>query len=209
MGGIGSGRKGRGGQKGVVEKYCAIDTRKWYRQGMLLEGRRFSLYWSVGHEARLQLDVRVEAGSVFVQSHLSSPHHERQTRSETIFLDSTPCNFGGERLWFLCPIDGCSRRVAVLYWGGAFACRECMNLCYQSQLESDDSRASRRVNKIRKALGWEPGFLNGTGWKPKHMHWKTFADLLRQHERGVSEALLAIIVRFKLKGFPLDLVDRE
>jgi len=32
-----------------------------------------------------------------------------------VSLDSTRCNYGGERIWFLCPARGCSRRVAILY----------------------------------------------------------------------------------------------
>jgi Transposase DDE domain len=34
-------------------------------------------------------------------------------------LEWTPCNYGGARPWFLCPMDGCRRRVAVLYAGDA------------------------------------------------------------------------------------------
>ncbi len=50
------------------------------------------------------------------------------------FLDltSTPCYFGGERYWFLCPF--CGDRVGVLYLGGKkFGCRRCYNLAYKSQ----------------------------------------------------------------------------
>ncbi len=30
-------------------------------------------------------------------------------------LEWTPCNFGGERPWFVCPGKGCAKRVAILY----------------------------------------------------------------------------------------------
>ena len=44
---------------------------------------------------------------------------------------STPCHFGGERLWFQCPTPGCHRRAAKLYLGArVFACRRCYNLAY-------------------------------------------------------------------------------
>jgi hypothetical protein len=47
-------------------------------------------------------------------------------------LVATPCFFGGERLWFLCP--SCSKRVGVLYFiQNAYACRSCSNLAYRSQ----------------------------------------------------------------------------
>ena len=52
-------------------------------------------------------------------------------------LVDTPCNFGGRRWWFTCPI--CKRRVAKLYLPpGAkyFGCRHCYNLTYQSCRDS-------------------------------------------------------------------------
>ena len=45
-------------------------------------------------------------------------------------------NYGGERYWFICPLSGCSRRVAKLYKPiGAkyFGCRHCYNLSYASR----------------------------------------------------------------------------
>lgn len=41
---------------------------------------------------------------------------------------------GGVRYWFICPAEGCNRRVGTLYLGnGGFACRHCHNLTYASQ----------------------------------------------------------------------------
>lgn len=66
---------------------------------------------------------------------------ESQDMSYDILLVSTPCNFGGVRWWFICPlvINGarCERRVRVLYKRGAyFGCRACHRLCYSSQNEN-------------------------------------------------------------------------
>jgi hypothetical protein len=106
---------------------------------------------------------------------------------------------GGERAWFLCPAEGCGRRVARLYVGGAgiFACRYCYGLAYACQRESADDRGARRADKIRDRLGWEPGILNGPGGKPKGMHWRTFDRLTAQHEAfvGISLAWMATPLR--------------
>ena len=55
-------------------------------------------------------------------------------------LDTTPCHFGGERFWFICPLttngSACRRRVAKLYLPpGAkyFGCRHCYDLSYRSK----------------------------------------------------------------------------
>jgi len=48
-------------------------------------------------------------------------------------LTKTPCYFGGERFWFICP--DCHRRVAILYrprYSSFFLCRHCHDLTYQS-----------------------------------------------------------------------------
>ena len=95
---------------------------------------------------------------------------EWQDENHPVYLDWTPCNFGGHRHWFLCPARGCGWRVAIIYGGGIFACRRCYQLVYASQRETPDDRAARRANIIRERLGWEPGILNPEGWeKPKGM----------------------------------------
>lgn len=74
---------------------------------------------------------------------------------QLISLTRTPCFFGGERQWFICP--GCSRRVGLLYrkpLSPHYFCRHCNNLTYQlrkyhrSQLESM-IKAQKRVNATR------------------------------------------------------------
>ncbi len=46
-------------------------------------------------------------------------------------ITTTPCYFGNERIWFLCPV--CTRRVGTLYKPPAknmLLCRKCHNLSY-------------------------------------------------------------------------------
>jgi hypothetical protein len=79
-----------------------------------------------------------------------------------------------------------------------FACRQCNSLAYRSQREADDDRAARRADKLRKRLGWESGILNGNGWKPKGMHWRTFARLRAGHDAHVSAALAGMAAKLGL-----------
>lgn len=69
-----------------------------------------------------------------------------------IELTTTPCNFGGIRYWFICPLvvngSPCGRRVAKLYLppgGKYFGCRHCYNLTYTSCKEHD-----KRVDALTK-----------------------------------------------------------
>ncbi len=67
-------------------------------------------------------------------------------------LTTTPCNLGGIRFWFLCPLVEnsvpCGKRVRKLYLPPGesyFACRSCYNLTYRSVKEHD-----KRVDALRR-----------------------------------------------------------
>jgi len=62
-------------------------------------------------------------------------------------LTTTPCNLGGVRYWFICPLSKngiyCGRRVGKLYLspgGRYFGCRHCYNLSYESRNEPHFAR---------------------------------------------------------------------
>src|SRR3989338_5619504 len=64
---------------------------------------------------------------------------ERESMDLRIELTATPCNFGGKRYWFICPLTKsgqyCGRRVGVLFGIGKwFGCRCCGNIAYASQM---------------------------------------------------------------------------
>ncbi len=95
-------------------------------------------------------------------------------------LEWTPCNFGGERPWFVCPGEGCGQRVAILYGPGQPLCRRCRDLAYESQREDGIARAKRRAEKIRSRLP-----LSGT--RPRGMHHATFLKLTRDYREALEE----------------------
>lgn len=66
-------------------------------------------------------------------------------RNYPIRLVSMPCNYGGKRWFFTCPIQSngkyCGRRVAKLYlYSTYFCCRHCLNLTYSVNNESKKYR---------------------------------------------------------------------
>jgi hypothetical protein len=78
----------------------------------------------------------------------------------------------------------------LLYSGdGVYACRHCFQLAYRSQRETEEDLAARRANHVRDRLGWPHGILNMPGGRPKGMHWKTYAELLGEHNEHSGEAL--------------------
>jgi hypothetical protein len=104
--------------------------------------------------------------------------HEWKVERRSVRLDWTPCHFGGQRAWFLCP--HCDRRVAVLHGSATIACRHCFRLAYSCTREGKARRAGRRAEKIRARLKWRRGIAWGPDRKPRYMHWDTFFKLAGQ-----------------------------
>ena len=88
----------------------------------------------------------------FNYTQTSSFSGEKTDLDYQVQLVTTPCNFGGKRYWFICPLvvnwQACNRRVSKLYLPpGAryFGCRTCHNLTYRSCKEHD-----KRVDALMK-----------------------------------------------------------
>lgn len=175
---------------GVVV-YRQLDVRRWQRDGLLAPGRSFGWYWSRRGEITASIRVTTEPDRVVLDYRHRRAGMDWQDERYPVQLEWTPCHFGGKRAWFHCPALGCERRVAILYGGAIFACRPCYRLAYPSQREADFDRLARKADRIRERLDWEPGIFNGSGWKPKGMHWRTFERLRAEHDRLVEQALRA------------------
>ena len=174
--------------------------RRWKRDGLLAPHRSFGWQWSQHDEVYASIQVCAEQDRVILTYRHRSGGEEWKDESYPVHLDWTSCHIGGKRPWFLCPARGCSRRVAILYGGGIFACRHCSQLAYPSQREPVYDRMARRADRIRDKLGWDQGILNGKGCKPKGMHWKTFERLTAQHAAFVQTSLAGIVATFNLSG---------
>ncbi|CAA9890375.1 conserved hypothetical protein [Candidatus Methylobacter favarea] len=193
MGGYGSGRK-FGAE--CTEDYQSIDIRRWQRDGYLMPGRYIDCQWSRYGEKISAINAKIKVGRIRLIYNYRRNGGEWESLDYPVRLQTTACNYGGVRYWFTCPAVGCGRRIAVLYLGGKiFACRHCYQLVYKSQRETVDDRAARRANKIRAKLNWEPGILNGNGWKPKGMHWLTYDHLVATHENYSNQLLMGITAK--------------
>lgn len=73
------------------------------------------------------------------------------------------------------------------------------------QRENEHDRRYRRIDALRRRLGWVPGIAFGIGWKPKGMHWKTYRRLLAEYQHLESaivgrEAEMLGMIEDKLHG---------
>ena len=190
---LGSGNWYRFDKKATIDECHSLDVRDLYRDGLLKPSSSFSTRWLRGdrqtgsisgfvHQDRLVLSYR----------HRSGLGSEWEDIKEPVSLEWTPCNFGGERPWFVCPGAGCGRRVAILYGPGKyFLCRHCYDLRYESQREDKKDRALRRAQKIRQRLGGSANMLEPFPNKPKGMHHDTYMSCTGSMTRPTESSWLA------------------
>ncbi len=197
MGGLGSGRRYRAGTHATTDEYRSIDIRHWHRDGMLDFPQSFRWSWRLADKVVCSVDVRAEPPDRMVLRH----SHRGiggigQERCYPVDLNWSECHLGGYRPWFICPADGCGRRVAILYLGGIFGCRHCYRLVYACQREEPDDRALRRAYAIRDRLGWEPRIFHAHGHRPKGMHWRKFEALVDAHDTFIEKSRSDFSLRY-------------
>ncbi|QWF69714.1 hypothetical protein KEF85_10035 [Methylomonas paludis] len=197
MGGMGSGRQDQGG-KNTTNDYHHLDIRRLQRDDLLRTGLSYTLNWSRNNEKVASIQIQTQDDRLTLDYRYRKNGGDWKNQNYSVMLDSTECSYGGKRVWFKCPANGCGRRVALLYLGssGIFACRHCYKLVYESQRESADDRSSRKADRIRDKLAWQRGILNPNGDKPKGMHWKTYDRLKAQHDAYVDVTLRGMAKRF-------------
>jgi hypothetical protein len=176
MGGYGSGRPG---WRPKAEQFRSLDVNRLRKAGVLKSGYFGGWQWTVDGEKVASISMRAEAERLVLIYRIRPDSEDWEDIKEPITLTETDCAFGGARPWFLCPGvrngQWCGRRVGKLYIGRRyFVCRHCHRLAYSSQSEEPMDRHNRRANKIRMALGGEPGTASLPPRKPKGMHWRSY-----------------------------------
>lgn len=203
MGGIGSGRRNQGGRATTSDRR-PLDIRRFQRKGLLTPGQCFMWQWTCNGRAVATIGIKSETGKLILHYRDQKAGGEWREMQYPVKLEWTSCHLGGQRAWFLCPAQGCGRRVAILYAGSIFACRHCNQLAYACQRETLDDRAARRADTIRRRLGWEAGILNGEGIRPKGMHQHTYERLRAKHNAYVRISITEMRLRFGLISHELD-----
>jgi hypothetical protein len=189
---------GRSSSKNTISSYMQLDIRFLQRKGFLRPCGWQTLSWSRNGEPFGSIRIRVDFDRVFLSYRHQRYDDDWKTEEYPVFLDSTRCNYGGERFWFLCPGRGCSRRVAILYGGSIFACRYCHQLAYDSQNEAAYSRALSRAQAIKVKLGGSPG--GDFPDKPKGMHWQTYSHLFAEFEAAQNQSWPPWLIKQMLRN---------
>jgi hypothetical protein len=176
MGGYGSGRRS---SKQMAEHCKSLDVNRFHRDGSLRPGRMGNWVWSRDGEEIGRIDYRAEDGRLVLDYKVRVHGGDWEPITQPILITRVDCHYGNIRPYFICPgvVNGrhCGRRVVKLFSGGRyFLCRHCYNIAYTSQSEPRCDRMLRRANKLRMALGGEPGTAHWIAPKPKGMWQRTY-----------------------------------
>jgi hypothetical protein len=138
---------------------CKSITTKFLNQHHYFDGgvRWGGMSWSRGEvkTGSISFTVSTVPGDEYINFNYTQTDNYTKEKTNLDYkarLESTPCNYGGQRWWFVCPliINGriCNRRVGVLYLDGKyFGCRHCYNLTYES------SKESHKFDRLYRMMG--------------------------------------------------------
>lgn len=178
-----------------LDNLLKLKVSQLHKIGALEAGTACTLRW--GDDSRVSMATSTD------RVVLGYTYQGRETTTR-IMLSRTPCNYGGDRPWLICPRLGCHHRAGVLFlYGGAFMCRHCTGLLYASQAETANWRANLQAWKLRSRLGIKAGDMTQAGYieRPKGKHRKTHErdiDRLSRLERKAWSYPIALLA--KLQG---------
>lgn len=154
-----------------------LDVRALKRAGALRPGAVCAVTWDAGQAIMTTMDRHGDCLTLDYRTRRPGDA-DWTPRTARVWLETTPCHYGGHRAWFTCP--GCQRRRAILYSAaGVFRCRGCHDLAYQSTREDAIDRLGRRIRTLHRKLKAPPGCdLFTIPPKPAGMHGQTYARLV-------------------------------
>ena len=151
-----------------AESVQRVEIRRWVRAGYFDGNHYFSAGWNRGGEPTGSISVQTTRDSAVLSYRIKDfQSDEWQDKRQHIPVELTPCNYGGNRRWFRCPV--CQRRCESLFLRShRFACRLCQKVAYSSQAGGPIDRMTHKLHKMRARLD------HG---KPCGMRWSTFNKL--------------------------------
>jgi hypothetical protein len=142
MGGAGSTRWDQTITRRPTDGLLRLDIRALARQGALEPGTSRMVRWD--ESASILVNPLTET-VLALRYAVINGSGKRVPVDEHMYIDTTPCTFGGERAWVRCP--GCGTRRAVLYaLHGLFRCRLCHRLAYASTRRAVKQPSSAMVD---------------------------------------------------------------
>lgn len=156
MGGYGSGAWQSYQARDTVEGTLTLNIFKLYRENIIMPGAYRSGVFSAGNS---RMKFTLADNLLWLSYDFTKGPHAGQSMHYSIQIAETRPNFGGVRLWFLCPT--CGRRAGKLHLARLkYECRTCGGLTYKSTREPTMKKIyaailaeERRVKRLCQKYG--------------------------------------------------------
>jgi hypothetical protein len=187
MGGFGSGSWIRQWRRLTTDELPSLDIREMRRTGWLVPGQVGVTRWRRGDRETVPVRFEILGFREFASEVRLSYRVSSERIDYLVHVSWSPCNFGGQRPWWICPGIDCGRRVAVIYGNRYFLCRHCHDLAYQSTREPTHALKLRKAQKSIQQMGGSGSILNPLPGKPRGMHHRTYRRLWRESYLATME----------------------
>jgi hypothetical protein len=199
------GGRGVWNKKNRVDEVRSIDILDLQRKEVFSKGSSWSWTssWSRNSEVIASISYRVETGENgpsglrFMYTITENDTGEKKDYNYVIPVVATPCNYGGERWWYVCPLvvngRSCRRRCRIVYMPpGAeyFGCRECHRLTYESRQRQREKFYEGFEKPYKAAEALQEELSRARSWKKKEKLWRR---LSRAH--AAIESFESILTR--------------
>ena len=183
MGGISSGRY-RTTNRGAIEDVRRIDIRQLRRMGLIRPRiyRAGAFRWSRHGEESAPTSFLVDLTNLDCGALHVFFMRNGHSASQTVRIVAQPCQFGGNRFYFLCPVTGAFADVLVLD-GMRFVSRKAARLTYSSQSETKLHRLYRARDKAEARACGDDGHPRPRGPNRERLlgRWKELEDATEDH----------------------------
>jgi len=182
-----SGGRGVSDRKTRVDEARSIDILDLQHNGVFSKGLGWSWTssWSRNGEKIASISYRVVAGDNgptglrFLYTITDKDTDEKKDYNYIIPVTPTPCHYGGERWWFVCPLvvngHACRQRCRIIYipTGAEYlGCRECYQLTYESRQRHREKFYEGFEKPYKAVEAAQLDLPRARSWKKKEKIWR-------------------------------------
>jgi hypothetical protein len=182
-----TGGRGVWNRKTRVDEARSIDILDLQRKEVFSKGStwNWTSSWSRNGEVIASISYRVESGENgpsglrFMYAITDNETGEKKDYNYIISVETTRCNYGGKRWWFICPLvvngRSCQRRCRIVYMPpGAkyFGCRECHRLTYESRQRHRERFYEGFEKPYKASESAQKELVRARSWRKKEKIWR-------------------------------------
>lgn len=188
------------GKRRYIDDYPVLDVTALHKQGYVKPNTSGESSCKVRERVKWAFSWHCMDKSIKAAYRLSGGDSDGSYQHE-IELITQSVNYGGTRLFLVCPCCN-TKRKQIYFVSGNAACRTCNGLHYQSQSESHRDRKYRKLDRLLTKVN-NFGYRFDGHYKNNGQHWRTFYRLDNEINTIQRSIFQDVSKRLGLMGFTL------